>query len=462
MAATEPKRTLLIVEDDLGLQRQLKWCVGDAEVIVAADRASAIAAVRRHEPQVVLQDLGLPPDPTGVAEGFECVRDIQSIAPYTKIIVMTGNGDRDSAVKAIGLGVWDFYQKPVDADVLRVLVDRAFHVSTLEAEHRNRREQRGLSPIDGIIAVSDEMLTLCRKIEKVAPVDATVLLLGESGTGKELLARALHELSPRRSGRFVAINCAAIPEALLESELFGHEKGAFTGALKTTQGKVELAEGGTLLLDEIGDMAPALQSKLLRFLQERVIERVGGRTEIPVDARVVCATNQDLQALIQQGQFRADLFYRISEVTLKVPALRERRACIPIIAQHMLRRFADLQKRPRLSFGLDALQALESYEWPGNVRELENRIKTAVIMSDGPWITAHDLTLGEPQNPTRYLNLREVRDRAEQIAVRQALALAEGNISRAADLLGLTRPTLYDLLERLGIDRRPDPAGSGT
>jgi two-component system NtrC family response regulator len=447
-----PKRTLLIVEDDVGLQRQIKWCFDGYEVVTADTREAAIAAVRRYEPAVVLQDLGLPPDPNGVSEGLDCMREILSLAPHTKVIVMTGNGDRDNAVKAIGLGAWDFYQKPIDADVIRMIGDRAFHVSALETEHRARIESRGAEPIDGIIAVSHEMVALCRKIEKVAPADVSVLLLGESGTGKELLARAVHALGPRRAKKFVAINCAAIPENLLESELFGYEKGAFTGAQRTTPGKVETAEGGTLFLDEIGDMVPALQAKLLRFLQERVIERVGGRAEIPVDVRVVCATNQNLETLIADGRFRADLFYRISEVQLNVPALRERRACIPVIAQHMLRRFAEQHGRGRVAFGLDAVQALEAHAWPGNVRELENRVKTAVIMSEGPWITAADLSLGVPGDPAQLLNLREVRTRAEQVAVRQALGIADGNISRAADLLGITRPTLYDLLQKLGIE----------
>ena len=453
MAEPAPaKPTLLVVEDDAGLQRQIKWCFDGYHVIVAENREQAVAAVRRHEPQVVLQDLGLPPDATGVEEGFACLRDILLLAPFVKAIVMTGNGERDNAVKAIGLGAWDFYQKPVDADVLRLLVERAFHVSALEAEHRLRRELRAVEPIDGLVSVSDVMLALCRKIEKVAPTDASVLLLGESGTGKELLARALHALGPRAAKRFVAINCAAIPENLLESELFGHEKGAFTGAVRTTPGKVETAEGGTLFLDEIGDMPLALQAKLLRFLQERVVERIGGRTEIAVDVRVVCATNQDLQALIQQGRFRADLFYRVGEVSLQVPALRERRPCIPVIAQHMLRRYAQQQQRQRLTFGLDALQALEAYDWPGNVRELENRIKTAVIMSDGPVITAQDLLLPGSQDATTGLNLREVRARADRVAVRQALAVTDGNLSRAAELLGITRPTLYDLIEKLAIE----------
>ncbi|MBS0396707.1 MAG: PEP-CTERM-box response regulator transcription factor, partial [Proteobacteria bacterium] len=419
--------TLLIVEDDEGLQRQLRWCFEGYDIVTATDRASAIAALRRSEPAVVLQDLGLPPDPAGVAEGLECLREIVQLAPATNVIVMTGNGDRDNAVKAIGLGAWDFYQKPVDAAVLRIIVDRAFHVHHLEAEHRRRQQARSAEPLEGIVAVSPEMVALCRKIEKVAPTDASVLLLGESGTGKELLARAIHAHSPRRDKRFVAINCAAIPENLLESELFGYEKGAFTGAARTTPGKVEVADGGTLLLDEIGDMAPALQAKLLRFLQERVVERVGGRTEIPIDVRVVCATNQDLQALIAEGRFRADLYYRIGQVALRVPPLRERRECIAVIAQKILRHAAEQNRRPRLTFAPDAIAALEAYPWPGNVRELENRISTAVIMCDRQAITADDLGLAATDPGALLLNLRETRARAEAVAVKRALALAGGN-----------------------------------
>lgn len=443
---------LLVVEDDVGLQRQIKWCLDEYEVVVAGDREAAVAAVRRFEPAVVLQDLGLPPDAAGVHEGFECLKEILRLTPHAKLIVMTGNGDRDNAVKAISMGAWDFYQKPVDADVLRLLVRRAQHVSELEAESRRLHESRGSGSINGVIAASSVMLDLCRKVEKVAPANVCVLLLGESGTGKELLARAVHNLSPRRTGRFVAINCAAIPENLLESELFGYERGAFTGAVKTTPGKVELADGGTLFLDEIGDMAPALQAKLLRFLQERVIERVGGRTEISVDVRVVCATNQNLEERMQAGAFRPDLYYRIAEVPLRIPALRERRECVPVVAEYMLRRFAAEQNRERLSFGPDALSAFEHYEWPGNVRELENRIKTAVIMSDGPLITAGDLNLPVSEATVSYLNLREVRTRAETAAVRQALAVSRGNLRKAAELLGVTRPTLYDLIAKLGIE----------
>ena len=448
------RRTLLIVDDDPGLLRQLGWCFSDDRVVTAGTKDAALDGLRRHAPNVVLLDLGLPPDATGTSEGLACLQDMLTVRPFTKVIVMTGNGDKDSAVRAIGLGAWDFYAKPVHADVLRLLVDRAFHVAGLEAEHRARADSRVPDAIAGVVAVSEPMVALCRKIEKVAPTDVSVLLLGESGTGKELLARALHRLSGRQDDRFVAINCAAIPESLLESELFGYEKGAFTGAAKTTPGKIELANRGTLFLDEIGDMAPALQAKLLRFLQERVVERVGGRVEIPVDVRVICATNQELEALIEQGRFRTDLFYRVGEVTLRVPPLRDRPACIPVIARLLLRAFGTELKRPRLTFSPDALRALESHSWPGNVRELENRVKTAVVMSDGTSISAEDLSLPAATEAARSLDLREVRRRAERTAVREALALTEGNVCRAAELLGITRPTLYDLLQKLGIAAR--------
>ena len=447
---------VLVVEDDAGLQRQIRWCLEGYEVVAAESRGEAVAALRRFEPEVVLQDLGLPPDPAGVSEGFACLSELLALSPHAKVIVMTGNGDHANAVKAVGAGVWDFLEKPVDSSILRVIVDRAFRVSRLEANLRQMLDAQALEPLAGIITASDAMLSVCRKLEKLAPTEVTVLLLGESGTGKELLARAVHALSPRRGGPFVPINCAAIPETLLESELFGYEKGAFTGAVRTTPGKVETANGGTLFLDEIGDMAPALQAKMLRFLQDRVIERVGGRVPIPIDVRVVCATNHDLQSAIQDGRFRADLYYRISEVTLIVPPLRERRACIPVIAQHLLRRYAEVHTRPRLKFAPEALAALEAYGWPGNVRELENRINTAVIMGEGPLITPEDLSLEAPGDASLPLNLRCVRARAEEAAVRQALAAAEGNVSRAAELLGIARPTLYELLDRLAIDVEPD------
>jgi len=444
-------RKLLIVEDDPGLLNQLKWCFEGYDVFTAEDRDSAITELRRNEPTVVLQDLGLPPRPEGVEEGFETLQDILRLAPHTKVIVVTGNGDQENALKSVDLGAYDFYQKPVDTDTLRLLVDRAFNIHELEAENRRLQCVASDSPLAGIVAASQGMRHVCRMIEKVAPTDVTTLLLGESGTGKELLARALHRLSPRSQQRFVAINCAAIPETLLESELFGYEKGAFTGAAKTTPGKIELAHGGTLFLDEIGDMPIGLQAKLLRFLQERVIERVGGREEISVDVRVVCATNQNPVELIEQGRFREDLYYRVSEITIDIPPLRDREEGRLILARTLLAKLSEQQKRAINGFTRDACHAIEAYNWPGNVRELENKIKGAVIMADGKHITADDLGLqigdGEPES----LNLREVRARAESRAIRMALMRNFGNISKAAEELGVTRPTLYDLLNKYGL-----------
>ena len=448
---TDAKPRLLIVEDDPGLQKQLKWCFDDYEVLVAENQSSALAALRRYEPPVVLQDLGLPPDPEGVSEGFATLLETLRIAPRTKVIVVTGQLDRANAVRAVGMGAYDFYQKPVDNDVLRLLVNRARHLYDLEAQNRALNQYRTATPLAGVIAMSESMTRVCRMIEKVAPTMATTLLLGDSGTGKELLARALHELSPRRDKAFVAINCAAIPENLLESELFGYEKGAFTGAVKQTQGKFELANGGTLFLDEIGDMPLSLQAKLLRFLQERVVERIGGRERIAVDVRVVCATNKDLPALIETNTFRQDLYYRISEVTIRIPPLRERPGDAAVIAQVILERYAAEHRRPIKGFTPDALRAIQGYPWPGNVRELENRISGAVIMAEGKYLTAEDLGLPRSEKNVEWLNLRVARQRAEREAITQALAVAGGNLSRAAELLGITRPTLYDLLEKNDI-----------
>jgi two-component system NtrC family response regulator len=455
---TDETRIILIVEDDLGLQKQLKWVFADHEVLLAATRVEAISQVRRSEPSVVLQDLGLPPDPEGVSEGFATLAEILSLAPYTKVIVVTGHADRDNAVKAVGLGAWDFCQKPLDNNVLRLIVDRAFHIHVLEAQNRLLLESQAGSPLRGIIATDEGMLRVCRMVEKVAPTDASVLILGESGTGKELVARGVHDLSRRSGGRFVAINCAAIPENLLESELFGHERGAFTGAVKTTQGKIELADGGTLFLDEIGDMPPSLQSKLLRFLQERVIERVGGRTEIAVDVRVVCATNQDLHGLIAAQKFREDLYYRISEIPITLPPLRERPGGASVLAHVFLRRYGAELGTPRRGFTPLAVAAIEAYPWPGNVRELENRIKSAVIMADGPLVGVADLGLPAAGDREVVFNLKEVRARAERAAINQALAVCDGNVSKAADMLGVSRPTLYGLMDRCGIRRGDERA----
>jgi two-component system NtrC family response regulator len=442
---------LLVVEDDKGLQSQLRWCFEDYDVLIAENRESALAEVRRHVPPVVLQDLGLPPDAEGVTEGFATLEQIVGLAPDTKVIVVTGHGDQENAVKAVGLGAYDFYEKPVDTDVLQLIVNRAYQIYELEQENQRLLRKQGTSPLDGIIAASDKMLQVCRIIEKVAPTTATTLLLGESGTGKELLARAIHTLSPREGKPFVAINCAAIPETLLESELFGYEKGAFTGAVKQTPGKIETADSGTLFLDEIGDMPLALQAKLLRFLQERVVERVGGREEIAVDVRVVCATNQNLDVAIREGRFREDLYYRISEITIQIPPLREREGGRLVLARIVLEKMAAQHGRRVMGFSPDAQNAIQNYHWPGNVRELENKIKGAVIMAESKQVTAADLGLVGVDATPPNLNLRDVRRDAESRAIKRALAYAAGNVSQAAKVLGITRPTLYDLLQKYGI-----------
>ncbi len=448
---TEQGKRLLIVEDDPGLQSQLRWCFEDYEAVVAEDRETALAQLRRYEPPVVLQDLGLPPDPEGVGEGLATLEEIMTLAPETKVIVVTGHGDQENALKAVSLGAYDFYEKPVDTETLQLIVDRAYQIYALEQENVRLLRQESTSPLDGIIAASEKMLEVCRMVEKVAPTNATTLLAGESGTGKELLARALHSLSARVDKPFVAINCAAIPENLLESELFGHERGAFTGAVKQTRGKVEMADSGTLFLDEIGDMPLALQAKLLRFLQERIIERVGGREEISVDVRVVCATNQDLEAALREKRFRQDLYYRISEITINIPPLREREGGRVILARSLLEKFGGQQGRVLKGFSADALNAVQNYAWPGNVREMENKIKGAVIMSEGKQVSAADLGLSEVDAQAPNLNLREVRRLSETSAIKRALVYASGNISKAAKMLGITRPTLYDLLEKYEI-----------
>ncbi|HEY5642943.1 MAG TPA: PEP-CTERM-box response regulator transcription factor [Woeseiaceae bacterium] len=448
---TESARKLLIVEDDPDLLNQLKCCFEGYDVFTAENREDAIVELRRHAPAVVLQDLGLPSQREGVEEGLATLAETLRLAPHTKVVVLINNVDQEVALSAVAQGAYNFYKTPVDPDILRLIVNRAFAIHELEAENRRLQSQASESPLDGIVAASEAMLAVCRMIEKVAPTDVTTLLLGESGTGKELLARALHRLSPRGDRNFVAINCAAIPENLLESELFGHERGAFTGAHKQTVGKVELADGGTLFLDEIGDMPISLQAKMLRFLQERVIERVGGRKEISVDVRVVCATNQNPEELIQQGLFREDLYYRVSEITINIPPFREREEGRLILARTLLQKYAEKQKTAINGFSDDAVAAIEAYSWPGNVRELENKIKGAVIMADGKFVTAADLGLQFGETDGESLNLREVRQRAESKAIRVALTKSFGNISKAAELLGITRPTLYDLLNKYGL-----------
>jgi two-component system NtrC family response regulator len=438
-------RKLLIVEDDLGLQRQLRWAYDGYEVIVAGDRTSAIEALRADEPAVVTLDLGLPPDPDGTSEGFAVLAEILSLKPDTKVIVASGHGARGSALKAIADGAWDFYRKPIDIDALGLIVARAFHVHDLEAENRRLAANGAVPALGGLITAAPEMAKVMRTIERVAPADVSVMLLGASGTGKELLARGLHETSRRARGSFVAINCAAIPETLLESELFGHEKGAFTGAVKTTEGKIEQANGGTLFLDEIGDVPLPLQVKLLRFLQERVIERIGGRKPIAVDTRIVCATHRDIDAMVADGSFREDLYYRLAEIVVRIPSLAERPGDAALLARHFVTKYARTMNPSVTGLSPEARAAIDAHDWPGNVRELENRMKRAVIMADGKLVTAPDLDLSAADNAP--INLRAVREAADRRAIRHALARADGNISHTARLLGVSRPTLYDLLK---------------
>jgi two-component system, NtrC family, response regulator len=439
------KPILLIVEDDRGLQSQLRWHFDQYETVFAENRQDAIAALRLHEASVIIQDLGLPPDEDGTDEGFKCIQDILRISPTSKIIVMTGKTDHENAIRAVGMGAYDFYQKPVDANTLDLIVQRAFHIYELEAENR-RLSLNSQAPLAGLITNDPQMLKICRQLEKISPTVVTCTLLGESGTGKEVMARAIHQLSPRKNNRFVAINCAAVPENLIESELFGYEKGAFTGANKLTIGKVETAHEGTLFLDEIGDMPLNLQAKLLRFLQERVIERVGGRTEIPVDVRVICATNKDLQKMSQEGTFREDLYYRICEMTVDIPPLRARQGDKALLARHFQLKFSSELSQNVVGFTADAIEAIEGYNWPGNIREMENKIKRAVIMADGKYITREDLGLAEAGDLS--LNLRHVRQEAEKNAILRALSMTDNNISAAAKLLGITRPTFYDLVKK--------------
>ncbi|MGN7875622.1 PEP-CTERM-box response regulator transcription factor [Roseateles sp. 22389] len=453
MSAQPP--SLLIVEDDLALQKQLKWSMDRFESVTADDVASAVLQFRRHKPPVVTMDLGLPPDQDSTSEGFRLLEKLIELEPGTKVIVLTGQNDQSNALRAIRMGAYDFLTKPVDPDVLVLTVERAMRLHELQQENQRLLTQQDGEPTGRLLTRDPQMQRICRTVERVAGSDATVLLLGESGTGKEVLAQSLHDAS-KRKGRFVAINCAAIPEALLESELFGYERGAFTGATKTTVGKIETAHGGTLMLDEIGDLPMPLQAKLLRFLQERSIERLGGRQEIAVDVRIVGATHQDLKAKIAQGLFREDLFYRLAEIVVDIPPLRDRVGDAVLLSHAFLRRFSSEQRRPILRLADDAIRAVEGHRWPGNVRELQNVMKRASIMADGDRITADDLNLplpagGEAAAEEPELDLRAVRERAERQAVVAALARTDGNIAKAADLLGVSRPTLYDLMSRLGV-----------
>ncbi len=445
---------LLIVEDDLALQKQIKWALDRFETVTASDRESALLQFRRHQPAVVTMDLGLPPDPDSVSEGFKLLEQMLAIDPTAKVIVLTGQNDQTHALRAVALGAYDFLAKPFDPDVLTLTIERAWRLYELQAENRRLQSLHQPDALSGLITRDADMMRIARTIERVSSSNATVLLLGESGTGKEVLAQGVHTAS-KRTGRFIAINCAAIPENLLESELFGYEKGAFTGATKTTPGKFETANGGTLMLDEIGDLPHTLQAKLLRFLQERTVERLGGRSEIPVDVRVVGATHQDLKALIAQGRFREDLYYRLAEIVINIPPLRARNGDAALLAHAFVRRYAQEQRRPGLTFSDDAIRAIEQNPWQGNVRELLNAIKRASIMSESDRLTCEDLGLpspaGEESSEHSDLDLRTVREAAERQAIVAALARSNGNIVRASELLGVSRPTLYDLMKRLSI-----------
>lgn len=447
---SDKRRPLLIVEDDPALQKQMRWAFDRYDALLAEDRDTALAQLRRHEPAVVTMDLGLPPSPDDPSEGFRLLQDILSFGPQTKVVVLTGQDDRANAVRAIALGAYDFYAKPFDGETLGLTIERAFRLYDLQEENRRLQQALASPGAAGIITRDPEMLRVYRTVEKVAATNATVMLLGESGTGKELLARALHQQSPRREQRFVAINCAAIPENLLESELFGYERGAFTGAVKQTHGKIETANGGTLFLDEIGDLSLALQAKLLRFLQERVIERVGGRQELPVDVRVVCATHQNLKELIANGKFREDLYYRLAEIVLQVPPLRKRQGDASLLAHAFVRRYTAEFRRGTITLLPEAISAIEAQPWQGNVRELDSCIKRAVIMAEGSTLQASDLGLPAPEKEEVF-SLREVRDAAEKQAVIRVLGRVNGNLSKAAELLGVSRPTLYDLMNRYGL-----------
>ena len=445
------KQRLLIVEDDVGVQSQLEWAFQAFEVVTASDRRTALSAVRSHRPAVVTLDLGLPPDADGATEGLAALREIIAISPDTKVIVASGHEARESAQTAIALGAFDFYAKPIVIDDLRIIVARAFHISALEEE--NQQKALAATSADGIVTSSAEMMDVLRTVDKVAGAEATVMLLGASGTGKELIAKAIHKKSSRASSNFVAINCAAIPDTLLEAELFGHERGAFTGAVKTSIGKIETAQGGTLFLDEIGDVPAATQVKLLRFLQERVIERIGGRKVIPIDVRVITATHQNLPQMMAEGQFREDLYFRLAEIIIRVPSLAERQGDAVQLASHFLGRYRVAGRTKVKGFTPEALAAIGAWPWTGNVRELENRVKRATILADGPLITTRDLDLDESVLPVERSALRLARERADRIAITDAIAANSGNLSATARDLNISRPMLYNLMNTYGISK---------
>ncbi|HYK87919.1 MAG TPA: PEP-CTERM-box response regulator transcription factor [Acidobacteriota bacterium] len=447
------KTRILIVDDDDDLRSQMRWALAaDYEVFLAGDRASSMDVLAREMPTVVMLDLGLPPATGDSREGLLALDEMLKSDPQLKIIVITGQSEKNNALAAIAQGAYDFFSKPIDIGILKTVVERAIHVSRLERENRELLNCTQLQSFEGMVGSSPQMQKVFDSVRKLSQTDAPVLVMGESGTGKELAARAIHRLSERRDGPFVPINCGAIPEHLLESELFGHEKGSFTGAHIQRQGRIEAAQGGTLFLDEIGELSPSLQVKLLRFLQERQIERVGGRKTIQVDARVISATNADLCQAMADGKFREDLYYRIGVVVIAMPPLRDRQGDIPLLAKMLLQRLTSEQKRP---FGFDrrAIAAMEMHRWAGNVREMENKLRRAVIMADGNQITAADLELEGERAPCEGMGLTTAREAVERDLIERALARNKGNLTRCAQELKISRPTLYELIERLGIVR---------
>jgi two-component system NtrC family response regulator len=449
------KSTLLIVDDDEEIRTQMKWALAtDHEVVFAGDRPSALQIFREHRPVVTLLDLGLPPRPNDTEEGLAVLREILSADSAAKVIVISGQGEKKNALEAVGAGAYDFHCKPVDMDELKLLLRRCIYVAELETEYRKLQENTREKVFEEMIGSSPQMQGVFSFIKKVAGTSAPVLLLGESGTGKEMAALAIHRRSPRKDGPFIAINCNAIPENLLESELFGHEKGAFTGAHMTRKGLIESAAGGSLFLDEIGELPSNIQVKLLRFLQEQRFSRVGGRQEMQSDARVIAATNVDLQQAIAEGKFREDLYFRLAVVVIKLPALRERGEDTGVLAREFLQRYAVQNGRANMTFAPEALRAMNCHQWPGNVRELQNRIKRAVIMADGRRITEEDLELSDSRSTPAALTLKEARENVEKELVQQTLQRHLGRISSAAAELGISRPTLYELMEKLGISKK--------
>jgi two-component system NtrC family response regulator len=446
---------LLIVEDDEDVRAQMKWALArDYEILTAGDRDEALEAVRTQQPGVVILDLGLPPHPASTEEGFATLAEAIAVDPLIKIVIVTGRAEKEHAMKAIAQGAYDILYKPVQLDELGTILRRAYHVSALEREHSERQQRIGEDAFEGMLGTSPKMQDVFSTVRKVATSDVPVLITGESGTGKELIAMAVHRLSRRRTGPFVVINCGAIPETLLESELFGHEKGAFTGAHVQRKGRIEAADQGTLFLDEIGELSLPLQVKILRFLQEQIIERIGGRDQHRVDVRVIAATNRDLKQAMIDGKFREDLFFRIGVVSVALPTLKERNGDALLMANAFLHRYAKENKKKITGFSNQAVTAIENYNWPGNVRELENRVKRAVIMAEGRKVSPADLELEAPKGKYEGLSLRDAREALEKEMVQRVLAKHNDNITRASEELGISRPTLYELMEKLAIARK--------